>query len=397
MTTTAEISAVRRFPAASPDGLIAAVLLSFLATAGLFYVNIMAALVSGLIDGLHFTEKQAGLVASANVYGAALGALVAVFLVKHMAWRKAAVAALIGMICFDLVSTQIASATLLTGVRFLHGTVGGFLVGTAFSVIARTRVPDRTFGMLLVVQFGLGGVGVMFLPGLVPVYGTSVLFLTLAAFSLVTLLMVPFLAEYPRKEIVSSSPQDAAPRVLWGLLTLALFGVFLFQAGNMALAAYMIELGRAYGLKLGFVSNWLGIAGWCGALGSLSVVFLETRLGRVMPLLIAFVLTVIGNAAFHYSASPLVFVVANIGTGMTWAFIIPYLLGMCAAFDASGQTAAMGGFFSKMGLATGPLAGSLLLNNVRYDLLINVSVAALAASALFALIPALALDRRAGK
>jgi len=33
------------------DSLLASVLLSFLATAGLFYVNIMAALVDGLITG----------------------------------------------------------------------------------------------------------------------------------------------------------------------------------------------------------------------------------------------------------------------------------------------------------------------------------------------------------
>jgi hypothetical protein len=41
--------------------------------------------------------------------------------------------------------------------RFLHGTVGGMLVGVAYSVFARTRTPDRVFGMLLVVQYGLGG------------------------------------------------------------------------------------------------------------------------------------------------------------------------------------------------------------------------------------------------
>ena len=60
---------------ASPNGEIARVLLAFLASAGLFYVNIMPALVDGLIHGAGFSNRQAGMVGSSNVYGAALGAL----------------------------------------------------------------------------------------------------------------------------------------------------------------------------------------------------------------------------------------------------------------------------------------------------------------------------------
>ena len=82
----------KRFPTAAPNGEIARVLLAFLATAGLFYVNIMPALVDGLIEGLGFSNKEAGLVGSANVYGAAVGAFAAVFVVKHVNWRMAAVA-----------------------------------------------------------------------------------------------------------------------------------------------------------------------------------------------------------------------------------------------------------------------------------------------------------------
>ena len=50
--------------------------------------------------------------------------------------------------------------------RFLHGSVGGMLVGVAYAVFARTRTPDRVFGMLLVIQYGLGGLGIMLLPRL---------------------------------------------------------------------------------------------------------------------------------------------------------------------------------------------------------------------------------------
>jgi MFS transporter, DHA1 family, inner membrane transport protein len=388
--STVAVPVSRRFPAAEPDGLIAAVLLSFLATAGLFYVNIMAALVSGLIDGLHFTEQQAGYVASANVYGAALGALISVFFVRRIAWRPVALGLLLALITADLVSIVITTPGVLIPMRFLHGTIGGMLVGTGFSVIARTKVPDRTFGMLLVVQFSLGGLGVMILPRIVPLFGTAALFGALILFSVATLAMLPFLAEYPAKSPDAANIPKAS--IKWAPLVLALSSVLLFQAGNMGLAAYMIELGRAHGLQTGFISTVLGIAAWIGALGSLLVVTFGMRFGRFWPIAIGLLLTVIGNALFHFSGNTVVYAAANVGTAITWAFVIPYLLGLCAAFDTSGQMAALSGFVSKMGLASGPLVAGFLAGHGSYGLLINLSVAAMAASAI-ALVPARLLDR----
>jgi predicted MFS family arabinose efflux permease len=386
---TVDAAAPRRFLTAPPDGLIAAVLLSFLATAGLFYVNIMAALVSGLIDGLHFSQKDAGFVAAANVYGAAFGALIAVFAVKHIPWRRAAVVALFGLIAIDLVSTQIATPELLIGTRFLHGVVGGFLVGIAFSVIARTHMPDRVFGMLLIVQFGLGGLGVMFLPGLVPIYGTPILFLALSAVSVITLLMLPFIADYPPR--AAAAPGTAAARTRWGPLILTLVCIFLFQFGNMAISAYMIELGRTYGLTLDFISPAIGIAAWMGAIGSIAVVALGTRIGRFKPLLIGLLANVLFNAAFYFSDQHTIFAGANVAGAIGWGFTIPYLLGLASAFDTTGQSATMAGFFSKMGLATGPFVGGLLMAEAAPDTLITVAVLALAASCA-ALIPAHRVD-----
>ncbi len=95
MTATDTLAAQpSRLPHAAPDGLVAAVMLSFLATAGFFYVNIMPAIVSGLVDGLHFGAREAGWEGSANVYGAVLGAMLAIFLSQRLPWRRLAVMAL---------------------------------------------------------------------------------------------------------------------------------------------------------------------------------------------------------------------------------------------------------------------------------------------------------------
>jgi predicted MFS family arabinose efflux permease len=371
-------------------------MLAFLGTAGLFYVNIMPALVSGLIDGLGFSNREAGLVGSANMYGAALGALTAVFAVKRVQWRSACVTLFCGLILIDCLSNFAAQPMFMIALRFVHGCVGGLSVGIAFSVMARTTEADKTFGYLLVVQYSLGGLGIMVLPPLVPEYGTWVLFAALSTFSVVTLCMVPFLPDYPER---SSARQggEAGGAVDTGIqvgpLSLTLGSLFLFQAANMGLFAYMIGMGRFYGLEEVFIGTSLAAASWVGVLGSVLVIFLSTRFGRLLPLVLGVVITVLATLALHWSGLPWIYAFANCMVGLTWAFVIPYLLGMCAEFDRAGQMAALGGFASKMGLASGPAVAALLMTGDNYGLIINVAVIGLVLSLLVVLGPARLLDR----
>ncbi len=379
------------FPRAAPEGLLACVLLAFLATAGLFYVNIMAALVAGLIDGLGFTNRQAGFVGSANVYGAACGAMIAVFLVRRFPWRRIEVVALSLLLVLDLVSTQVTAVGPLIALRFLHGVVGGISVGIGLAVIARTRIPDRAFGMLLTVQYGAGGLGLMFLPRLAHQFGPQVLFLALATFTLIALLMLPFLAEYPPRE--RAAPLAGAPAgVRRTPLLKTLVAVFLFQASNMGLSAFIFPLARHYGLGDAFISNTLGVANWIGALGSIAVIWLAGRQGRAVPVAIVLIATILGTAAFLHSDLALVFIAANAVTAIAWSFLIPYFFGMCSDFDPAGQSATLAGFFSKMGLASGPAAAALLLGHDNYALLVIVSVAGLLLCGLAVIGPARLLD-----
>ncbi|WP_417617263.1 MFS transporter [Parasphingorhabdus sp.] len=382
----------RRWPTAPPDGVLAGIMLSFLATAGLFYVNIMAAIVDGLKNGLGFTDSQAGNVAAANIYGAALGALVAIFLIKRVSWRYVAFGLLLILIAIDLASMVIISPVAMIGVRLLHGIAGGLLVGLSYGVIARVKNPDRTFGILLFVQFGLGGLGVMTLPRLVPIYGASVLFIALILFSLATLMMLPFLDRYP-----ANQPRDKtmAGPVHWKPLLLTLGAIFLFQAANMGLLAYIIGLGIDYGLERDYVSTALGLATWVALAGPLVVIFMGVRFGRFWPLAIVMLLTLLGTAAFLWSANPVMYLLANCGTGITWGMVMAYLLGMAAQFDKAGRTAAAAGFVSKVGLASGPLVvGQMLAAGFSYADMLYAVFVLLVLSMVVMLFPAAILDRK---
>jgi len=381
----------------APNGLVARLFLAFLATAGLFYVNIMPTIVSGLIEALGFSNQQAGSVAAANMYGAAFGALFIVAFVRRMNWQTVALLLLLVLISIDLACIFVTQPSLLTAIRFVHGFVGGMLVGTGFSVMARTAQPDRSFGMLLVVQYGLGGLGVMVIPGLVPHFGTAVLFLSLVAFSIVTLLMLPWLPDYrvDPKEAEARAAAHAGVR-RWPL-ALTIAALFLFQAANMGLYAYIIGLGEHYGLQLEFISWSLGVAAWLGLAGAGLVVVISDRWGYLPSLLAGIALTAVGTWGLYYSSIPWVWVAANCLIGITWAFTIAYLLGLMARYDTTGQMAALGGFASKMGLASGPAVAALMLGRDNYPAIVAAAVVALIVALLCVLYPARTQDRAAAR
>ena len=381
MTTVKNLSTLS-LPRVNPDGFVAAVLLSVLATAGFFYVSILPALVSGLITGLNFSPQLAGRIASCNVYGAAVGAFFAVLVVRRIPWRRAAVPLLCVLLLFDLVSMQVQAPLVLGCLRLLHGLTGGLLVGITYGVMSRTASPDRCFGVLMIVQSVLGGLGSMFLPRLVPGFGAPVLFLAFAAFSMCALMTLPFLPAYPAPRTVAAEG-PALMRPSRGLI-LALGAVFLFQTGNMAVNAYIIELGRANAFTLNFITSTIGIAHWLATLGALLVVIIGTRFGRLAPIVTGTLVFLVGNVAFYWSAVPEVFVAACIVSAITVFFVIPYLLGLCANFDHSGRGAALAGLFSKLGIATGPILAAGLLGRgaPSYIAVIGAAIACIALSAL---------------
>jgi MFS family permease len=375
--------------ARTSDSLWLYALFALLATAGFFYVNIMGAIVDGLVTGLHFSTTEAGTVGAANIYGASLGALVAVFIVRHVRWKVALASLLSVLLVIDLISIGIHTPTLLTAVRALHGLVGGMAVGVTYSVMARTRSPDRAFGVLLVLQQGLGGLGLMFLPSLVPVYGTQILFLVMAGLTTTALLGM---FAIPRTAVwEADGPQLGYQRLdsrsRW-TAALTLLALFLFQAGNMSLAAFIIGLGEHYHLERSFIGQSLGWATWIGALGAVLVIMMGTRFGRPRPLLAAMLITLVGIAAFFWSGNLSVFFMANLVTAITWSFVVPYLFGMASAIDASGRMASMAGFASKLGLASGTFAAGMILHWGDYPGLIAVSFVVLALSGVAALVSA---------
>ena len=355
------------------ESTLAAVMYAILATAGLFYVNLGGAFLSAFVDGLGVGRDEAGLIVSANKYGAAAGALIATFLVKNIPWRKTTAILLVLMMLVDIISSQITSAENLIAIRFLHGTIGGVSVGIGLSVIARTLNPDKIFGMLLVVQYSFGSLGIWTVPRLVESFGHMAVFGVLMLFSVLTLVILPFI---PNVREAKSTNNPFKINFSF-LLVLALIALFLFQASNMGVADYAFELGKDIGLVNTEISNLLTVANIISISGGLFVYVIGTKYGRTIPLFIGVSISAIFTYLLHYSENITMYFIANTVTGIAWAFVIPYILGLCASFDSHGQMAALAGFVSKVGLATGPLVGSMFILNYGFEMILNIATIAL--------------------
>jgi hypothetical protein len=68
------------------------------------------------------------------------------------------------------------------------------------------------------------------------------------------------------------------------------------------------------------------------------------------------------------------------------------MFGMCSQLDKAGQLAAMGGFSSKMGLATGPMVAAIVLGEDNYGSIINIAALMLVFCAVIVFKPARLLD-----
>ncbi|HEV2532257.1 MFS transporter [Phenylobacterium sp.] len=394
--TTSAAGAAPRLPKPDPDSLAAAILLAFLTTAGLFYVNILAALVDGLRHALAFSARDAGLIASANVYGAATGSLIAALIGPRLPWRPTAVVVLIVMTALDLGSMLLPTPGALLAVRFAHGLAGGLLVGVGISLIGRTRLPERGFGVLLFLQFGLGGLGVIVLPRLVALFGVKALFFALIAMSLTTLAMVPFISVAAR-DPHAPRLRAARPTGARWLALGAMGSIFIFQAQGTSVSAYALGMGEAFGLSRNYVSATVGVGTWLGLVGAGAVVLSGTRFGRLAPICASVLLTMLtGVLLVFWGRAPAMWFIANALASFSWAYVIPYIYGLCSAFDADGRTAMWAGFLSKLGLATGPAVGAFVLAETHYVRLLW-SAASVAALCIVAAAPAAWVLDRAGR
>ncbi|WP_412078034.1 MFS transporter [Streptomyces xanthophaeus] len=327
-------------------------------TAGYLAPYLLPTLVGRLDAHLPLSPAQAGLIGSALLLGsAAAGFVLASRIPRHGPRPLARLGLLLAVVGYGA-----AAATTLLPLVVAGAVVGGFGSGTATAVaasgIAAQRDPHRTSALGLLSVSAAAGALYLTLPRLGGGLPHGVPFAAIALFAAAAWPATGRLGghggapvagvpagrlPYPRAGAVL-----AGCLMLWSLAQNALWGVS-GRIGTQQAGLSEVTLGMVFAAALG--AGLLGVAA-ASALGA--------RLGRAVPIgagtaLIA-CCVVLSSSAQGLGT----FAAGEILWNALYPVVLSYAIGLAAALDPRGRWAVLAGSASSLGVACGPVTGSLL-------------------------------------
>ncbi|MEU3687694.1 MFS transporter [Streptomyces narbonensis] len=346
-----------------PRGSGALVALVALFTAGYLAPYLLPTVVGRLASGLGIGPSQAGLVGSVLLLGSSTAGFTLAARGERIGPRTAARAGLLAM----AIGYGSAAATHAVPLVVAGAVLGGLGSGTATAVaaagIAGQRDPHRASSLGLLTVSATAGALYLTLPHLSAGHAPPLLAIACAA-----ALVWPLTGRLPgatravREAATAAGPLPyrragallAGGILCWSLAQNALWGVSgrigLTQAGLSE-----VTVGAVFAAALG-----AGLAGVtaAGALGS--------RLGRAVPIG-AGTVVIAGCVLLSSAAGSLAsFATGEILWNAVYPVVLSYLLGLAASLDPRGRWAVLVGSASSLGVACGPVVGSLLSESAGY-------------------------------
>ncbi|MFD4027868.1 MFS transporter [Streptomyces sp. NPDC058576] len=332
-------------------------------TAGYLASYLLPTVVGRLSVHLGLSPAQAGLVGSALLLSSAgAGFALAGRVERFGARTPARVGLALAAIGYGCAALAGSVPLVVLGVM-----VGGFGSGTATAVaaagIAARRDPHRTSSLGLLTVSATAGVLYLTIPHLGGGHR-----LPFAAIALVALLVWPATgrlggattAEGTTSPITGRLPHRRSGLVLaggmlvWSMAQNALWGVS-SRIGVVQVGLSEVTVGAVFAAALG--AGLLGVTG-AGLLGA--------RLGRAVPIGLGTVV-IAASIVLSSSATDLgSFATGEIMWNTVYPVVLSYLIGLAASLDVRGRWAVLAGSASSVGVACGPLLGSVLSEEAGY-------------------------------
>lgn len=349
--------------------LLSIVILGTLSAASLF---VSPVLIGAMVDILKYSEQQAGYVISAELTGMFLAAFPALYWVYHINWRKALVIAISLMMVGNLISVFVIDFEYLLSLRFLTGLAAGSGMTLCFVIISLTRDPDRTFGFWLFGQLLLGTAGLYVLPELLPEFGYGIVYLLIAIMLVGLIFLIRYLPTRGSTKQNEGSTNKLPLKA--GLGFLGLLAIVVFFAGQYSIWVYLDRIGISVNLSSANVGEILAGATIVGMLGALSAALLSTRYGRLLPLCVATILSVLSMFMLLEGFDKQEYILAVCLFSFAFNFIQPYLLASIANIDFTGRLIILTSFANGAGVSIGPALAAILLQFSSYDLVLLVGM-----------------------
>jgi len=339
----------------------------YMALAGYAVMVGLPVISTSWVNNLGFTEVQVGYATSADLFGLAIGAVIAYFFVAKYDRRYLATAAAGVVIAANLLCIFYQSYEATLVLRLAAGTGAGVYTGIAVATIGGHSRPAFAFGMELFAFAFSQAAELKFLPYL----SIEGMYITFAATFIVGLLFISWLPRYPADAALDvevdvketdgehhAEHRHVPSYVPWLVLTAVVFTYI--NIGGYWAYVELATVGTDASPE--WVADMLVYTSFFSLVGCLLAVLLSNRFGLSRPLLV----TLVFQASI---VAMLVFGITNYSVAFSmfafnscWIFVDIYQAAMISNVDRSGRYVSLLPAAQGLGNALGPAMAATVLS-----------------------------------
>jgi len=318
----------------------------------------LPAINSAWVDQLGFTEVQVNRVASADLLGLFIGAVITSFLIRRTDRRKLIYTGIGFAVLANGLCTQYADYDSTLALRFVAGLGSGLYTAVAVASLGANSKPRQAFNWMLL-AFAVSQFLELQLIPLLTMNGVYVFFIITYLVTLPFVRLIPACAN-PTEPPSFNEQQSRRPSFI------AWVGIAAIVIAYINIGAYWsnIELAAS---DAGLEKDWAGqIIAWCSLLsfvGCFAAMWALRKLDYDRPLLVTFAIMIFAVGALILDFSAALFLTSVAMFNFLWIFIDVYQMGGVSAADRSGSAAAFIPGAQGLGQTTGPFAASFMLDS----------------------------------
>ena len=343
--------------------LIALIWLSLL---GYLSLNIQPMFLGALSVSYDFNASQLGFLGGAELGGACLASLFALYWFPRLNLSRVAFLALLVAVLGNLLTGWVTNFSYLIVLRFFTAFFGvGMLNALILGLVGLLKNPERVIAIAIICQVLSISVAMVGIPLLLERWEMKGIAICLALVFMSGFCALKFL--FRGKSLILgnlSLDNNYITRILPMVL---LAGLIVFSIGVGSIWAFLERIGNGAGFSMTDTGQALALGSFIGALGALLAAVIGQRIGNLIPILIGLFGLILVCFMFVSINSWLNYTIAAVLLNFFWNLILPYLLGSIASSDRSGRfmvlvPAAQGG-----GYALGPVISGLVIVGNNYS------------------------------
>jgi|TARA_R110002060_G_scaffold72621_1_gene81326 predicted MFS family arabinose efflux permease len=342
--------------------------LSGLATAPIGYLVLLFLPVYLEVVGINLslTDQQIGWLASTDSIGLALATFVFSVYIKKLNFRTVLLVGVAITVVGNLLSALIQDFLVLCLVRAITGLGEGMIVAVGISALGMTKNPNRWFGFYTAAMVVVQAIGLVLVPIIYDYYLLSGVFVGMALFYLLPLVVIKLL---PRKsndyDVAEDTdrPKSEPPKTL---LNLALISLLFCYIGVSGAWAYMSLMGTSVGLTLSFVSQALALSMVAGLLGAIFFALIGDMSKKIALMLISLILMALSLWGLDSNLTELRYLIALCVFAFFWSIASARISAAISDVDHSGQYISAAQTVLGFAYILGPIIASTLVQDSGY-------------------------------